>query len=431
MRRLASHIFTAAAAPLAFFALLSVPAVAHAQNPFQCKVAGTVQYTGPVKHSPNGGSISGNPVIIICDGTSIYAQQISWDETTVTATGDVLVIQEGLRVSALRAEMDRVTKMGTFYQAAGTARLSGTEPQGSMFGTMEPEVMFQAEKLERIGPKSYRITNGRFSTCQQPNPRWQMTGSSGTIVMDDHAIMKNVALRVKGVPVMYLPYMYLPLEKEDRATGFLIPQYTASGVQGWGLSNAFFWAMGRSHDATFYYDWRSKGYQGAGTEYRYKASAGSYGDAYYYLSDEDDRLAPDGTIERAGRRSFEVKGKINQALPRGFQLTGYSNYRSDITTQQLYQQDVYEQSRRDRNLVLAVSGNLLPGNRLRVNAATEQRDYYNGSTIARKGTLPKVDLWLAGSSLASTIRQIKGESTTSAGTGLLEKVYFGASGQAA
>jgi LPS-assembly protein len=278
VRRLASHIFTAAAAPLAFFALLSVPAAAHAQSPFNCKTPPSIGHTGPVDSNPKNGSISGK-VVIICDGTSIYADKITWDETTVVATGDVLVIQEGLRVNALRMEMDRVTKMGTFFQAVGTANLTGADAEGSMFGTMEPEVMFQAEKLERIGSKSYRITNGRFSTCQQPNPRWQMTGSSGTIVMDDHAIMKNVALRVKGVPVMYLPYMYLPLEKEDRATGFLIPQYTASGVQGWGLSNAFFLVLGRSHDATFYYDWRSKGYQGAGTEYRYKASEGSYGEA--------------------------------------------------------------------------------------------------------------------------------------------------------
>ncbi len=110
--------------------------------------------------------------------------------------------------------------------------------------------MFRATKIEKIGPRSYRLTDGAFSTCVQPTPRWEMTGSSGTVTLDDHVVMKNVQLRVKRVPVLYLPYMYYPLKKEDRATGFLIPTYSSSGVRGQGLSNAFFWAMNRSQDAT-------------------------------------------------------------------------------------------------------------------------------------------------------------------------------------
>ena len=408
------------AATILFFIALLTPGIAYAQGgPFECKTPASpdkppVSFTGPFSLDPKLSYISGN-VVINCDGTRIEADRIEWTDKTVVATGDVLIAQDGLRVNAERAELDRVTKMGVFYQAVGTARLSNGEAVQSMFGSLEPEVMFVAEKLERIGPRTYRLTNGMFSTCVQANPRWVMTGSSGTVVLDEHAVMKNLTLKVKSVPVMYLPYMYVPLKRDTRKTGFLIPQYSTGGVRGWGFSNGFFLTLGDSQDATFYYDWFSKGYQGGGGEYRYVASPTSNGRIQYYMSDEENRLASDGTIERAGRQSYDVRGDISQALPRGFRLNGRVNYMSDITTQQLYQQNIYEQSRRDRNLVLQVNGNLT--RRLRIAATTEQQDYFVGGTVARKGALPRVELWLAGSGLRPS--------------GPLQKVYFSARGETA
>jgi len=414
VRGLIPTIARLAAPVFVFAAVLSLPAMALAQQPFKCSKTPYVDHNGRFEGGDKEGSISGSPVIVICDDTQIYANKISWNETTVFATGDVLVVQPGLRVNASRIEIDRATKMGTFFDAFGTARLSDNEAQRTMFGGMEPEIMFQGEKIERIGPKSYKLTNGMFSTCVQATPRWQLTSGTASIILDDRFTMKNAALKVKGVPVMFLPYMYYPLDRDNRKTGFLMPSYTSSAVRGQSFSNAFFLVLGRSHDATFYYDFASKGYQGAGTEYRY-ALAGGSGNAYYYLSDEDDRIAPDGTVERAGRRSFEVRGDLNQALPRGFRMYGNVNYRSDVTTQQLYQQNVYEQTRRDRNLSFGVDGNITQ--RLRMSATARQQDIYNGTVISRNGTLPRVNLWLSGKGLRDQ--------------GFLQKVYFGASGQAA
>src|SRR6185503_9403453 len=140
------------------------------------------------------------------------ADEITWDEKTLRAKGHILVIQDGLRVTAERAEMDRKTHLGTFYKAAGTARL----------------------------------TDGWFSTCVQANPRWDFRGSSGTVTLNKRMLLRNAVLRVKGVPVMYLPLIYYPMGEDDRSTGFLIPQYETSTVQGRGVKNTFFWAINRS-----------------------------------------------------------------------------------------------------------------------------------------------------------------------------------------
>ena len=96
-----------------------------------------------------------------------------------------------------------------------------------------------------------------------------MVSGNATLNLDDYALLKNSVFRVKGVPVMYLPLFYYPIQDDDRSTGFLIPTYGASSVKGQSLSNAFFWAISRSQDATFVHDWFAKAGQQMGGEYHF------------------------------------------------------------------------------------------------------------------------------------------------------------------
>jgi len=365
-------------------------------------------YTGASGGDAKAGSISGG-VQLECDGTWIFAELITWDEKIIHASGDVLVVQPGLRVNAERMEMDRQTKYGTFFEAYGTATVTDQEPDKNMFGGQEPEIMFRASKIERIGPRTYRLTDGAFSTCVQPTPRWEMTGSTGTVTLDDKVVMKNMQLRVKHIPVLYLPYIYYPMKHDDRATGILIPVYSASGVKGQGLSNAFFWAIDRSQDATFNYDWFSKGGQGAGADYRYVATAGS-GNGSFYTFDQNERLASDGSVELQAKRSFRYAGQMNQTLGR-FTMIGNLHYNTDQISQLLYEQNIYTQSRRDRQINVSASGYVFD-RRLRIAALADRKDIFNGATAATYTRLPQVDA-----------RFTKREP-------LLWKVSFGAAGQA-
>ena len=83
--------------------------------------------------------------------------------------------------------------------------------------------------------------------------------------------------------MLYLPVLYYPTKKEDRATGFLMPTYGASTLRGQSIHNAFFWAIDRSQDATIDHDWYSKTGQGVGGEYRYNFGAGDDGNITTYL----------------------------------------------------------------------------------------------------------------------------------------------------
>jgi LPS-assembly protein len=290
------------------------------------------------------------------DDTKLYADQMEFftDTDLLVASGNVVFAQAGNRIVADRVEFSTRTRTGTFYNASGSASLAERADR-SMFGTQEPDAYFYGETLEKIGPRKYRITNGGFTTCVQPTPRWELTSSTVVLNLDDYAILRNSVFKVKGVPVFYLPVFYYPIQEDDRATGFLIPSYGASTFRGHTISNAFFWAINRSQDATLFHDWFSATGQGTGGEYRYVQGPGSEGSARAYLLNERAIASPAdpasgaGEILQPGRRSYEIRGGATQVLGGGWRARGRVDYFSDVTVQQLYHTNIYDASRRQRS----------------------------------------------------------------------------------
>ena len=271
------------------------------------------------------------------------------NDSRLVAYGNVVYAAEGSRLAADRVEFNTETLTGTFYNAFGSIVL-GEDVDRSMFGSQEPDMYFYGELIERLGPRTYRLTKGGFTSCIQPTPRWQMIASSVTLNLDEYALLRNSVLHVKGVPVFYLPIMYYPIQEDGRATGVLMPTYGASTFRGQSLSNAFFWAINRSHDATFFHDWFTQTGQGMGTEYRYELGQGSQGSARTYFLNERET-----TVSRA-RRSYEVRGNARHVILPNLTARGQVNFFSDITVQQTYNNNIFEASSRERNLSGNVAG---------------------------------------------------------------------------
>lgn len=333
-------------------------------------------------------------VEVTCADMKFFADEVETfvDKHLLIARGNVVFTQGGSRIGADHMEFDTESKTGTFYDASGTFSLEGRADR-SMFGTMEPDAYFYGEKLQKIGEKKYRITKGGFTTCVQPTPRWEMTSSSVVLTLDDYALLRNPLLKVKGVPVLYLPVLYYPIQDDDRATGFLIPVYGASTLKGQSISNAFFWAIGRSHDATFFHDWFSKTGQGLGGEYRYIAGAGSSGNLQTYWLDEHeaDIGQPDGSIfHQDARRTYRVDGGFNQAITPRIRARGNMNYFSNVAVQQLYNQDIYRSSNRQTR----IGGNVTANYGSYMVTGTVQRDevFYNQTSSNVVGSLPRVSV---------------------------------------
>ena len=89
-----------------------------------------------------------------------------------------------------------------------------SSPTRGQFAGQDPDVYFYGETIEKLPNRKYRITKGAFTTCVQPTPRWELTSGSVDITLDDYAFARGTVLRVKGVPVLYLPVIYYPLQDE-------------------------------------------------------------------------------------------------------------------------------------------------------------------------------------------------------------------------
>lgn len=288
--------------------------------------------TGDVEWEPPG------------SGLTFSADQVELftDTNTLSASGNVVFTNPEGRIAAERIEYDWTSGRGTFYQASGIMSL-GPGVDRAQFGNQDPDVYFYGDVIEKISNRQYKITRGGFTTCVQPTPRWEVTSGSVTINLDEYAIARNMVLRVKGVPLMYLPVIYYPIQDDERATGFLMPTYGTSTLRGQAISNAFFWAMGRSQDATFFHDWFTRTGQGMGAEYRYVSNLTSSGNLRFYrFSQDETSFEEDGTVSTLpANESFQVLGSLVQSLGGTVRARARVDYFSDVTTQQLYQQNTY------------------------------------------------------------------------------------------
>ena len=229
-----------------------------------------------------------------------------------------------------------------------------------------------------------------------------VVASTADINLDDFALLRNTVMRVKGVPVLYLPIMYYPLHEDERSTGILMPTYGSSTFRGPSLSNAFFWAINRSQDATLFHDWFTKTGTGAGAEYRYLSGIGSAGQIRAYRLDQKATVfEQDGvTSSLPAQTSYVVNAAVNQALPYGLRAQGNVEYFSDVVTQQLYQQNDYQRSMSRRLISGGVTGSY---GRTTVGGYYQRSEQFNdASSSTVYGSTPRLTANIAPSMLFGT-----------------------------
>jgi LPS-assembly protein len=353
-------------------------------------VAGKTEWLG------NQVRISGDAEIPLGDGSKLFADviEINFDTASLVAEGNVVFQSTEGQIAAERIEFNLKDGTGTFHTASGVMSLGG-QADATQFGGQDPDVYFFGQTIEKLGPRRYRITRGSFTTCVQPEPRWQVVSRSIVIKLDDYAVARNMLLKVKGVPVLYLPVIYYPIRDDERATGFLMPTYGASLLRGQAVSNAFFWAIGRSQDATFVHDWFTKAGQGFGAEYRYAAGGQSSGDVRVRRFNQKQASYVTEGVTRtiAASSSFELTGTVLHALTPALRARARLDYASDIISQQLYQQSVYRASNPVRAIEGGLSGSWGP---LTANAFYQRTETFSSQdTSTLYGSTPRFGAALA------------------------------------
>src|SRR5512140_1187838 len=151
-----------------------------------------------------------------------------------TADGHVILDQGPRRITAERAVYNLESQTGTLFDATGA---------------FDPSVYFVGEKIEKLVPQTYRLTNGLFTSCGLDDPSWSFRLSSGLLTVDDYARLRDISFRAHKIPLFYTPYLKWPT-KADRSRGFLIPRPGYSNQFGGFLRTQYFIPFGQHADTT-------------------------------------------------------------------------------------------------------------------------------------------------------------------------------------
>jgi len=188
----------------------------------------------------------------------IEADSVSYNRRSgeVQTNGETLLARSGLRVLGGSAQYNIDQESGrigdAYYRLAGPINLRG-----------------HADVLHIDDPKTSRYENLTYTTCPPGSNAWALRAS--TLKLDQRSgrgVATNARLRVRGVPVLYTPYLEFPID-DRRKSGFLTPSIGTSDNNGFELITPYYWNIAPNYDATFFPRYMSKRGLMLGGEFRY------------------------------------------------------------------------------------------------------------------------------------------------------------------
>lgn len=138
-------------------------------------------------------------------------------------------------------------------------------------------VLFEGEMIQKTGENDFFVVKADYTTCNNCPSSWGFSGSQIRAELGGYAFIKNSILKFGSVPILWLPYLVVPL-KSDRQTGLLTPQFEREDKGGFAIAQPVFFALAKNKDATYTF----KNYEFRGPKsllnYRYVLSDNSAGE---------------------------------------------------------------------------------------------------------------------------------------------------------
>ena len=264
----------------------------------------------------------------------LQADKVTVYEATnkVIAEGNVVFDQgDQQRITGTRAEWNYRTKTGFFLNSTGFTNQTQD-------GT---RLYFTADRVEKVSLDTLIATNVQVTACDEDVPKWSFHAKRAKIKTGDRVRVYSPNLRVKGVPIFYLPYASVSIKPRDRASGFLTPTFGGSGQKGFRFSGGYYQTLGRSADITLRNDIYSSRGIGYGADLRTRANSRSFFNAgFYTVKDRIFGNKADADHPDQGGSSFYVEGV--HYFPNGFIAAADVNLTSNLAYRQVFSDSIQQ-----------------------------------------------------------------------------------------
>ncbi len=179
-------------------------------------------------------------VHVLQQGRSLTARWVAFSKKTgvAVAEGDVELIDGPDRLNSSFMVFDVESLRGTLYHVSIDAGSDGFR--------------LRAKEMVRTGKNTFTLHDGVFTTCRcAPGERlpWEIETGRAEVELGGYGVMRNSTFDVLGVPVLWIPWMAVPI-KSERETGLLLPNFSFGGRGGAGFGLPFFWAVHPQLNAT-------------------------------------------------------------------------------------------------------------------------------------------------------------------------------------
>ena len=235
---------------------LITPVSSHAKQQFQFKLGDTINVLsdkGYRKIRDNSFEAVGN-VIITHENQSIYGEKASMSMQTgdLNVVGHVRYIDPELTLYGSEINYNYLNN----YLVIKNARVI------NQFYTI------LGKKIIRTSSGELEGENAEYTTCKDCPESWSIFGKKVKVTFGEYVKITDAYLKIKGVVVMYIPYIVFPIKKK-RETGLLFPTIGLTDSEGFKFQQPFFWALGSNKDATITPSvWGKRGFGGE-VEYRH------------------------------------------------------------------------------------------------------------------------------------------------------------------
>ncbi len=217
--------------------------------------------------------------------TEVQADQLYIENKNfLNFTGNVLVTRGEQKLSADQVQLDRISNQLTakgnlsfsdqlFRLNADNIGLDNTNHSAffdlANFQLYENHLRGSAKKIIQLDANHHKLYDVSYTTCDPQVNTWSINaGKLKLNHLEGRGTASNATLRIKDVPVFYLPWFQFPINNQ-RMSGLLTPTFTQSSSSGTQVTLPFYWNQAENLDMTLTPIWYSNRGTQLNTENRY------------------------------------------------------------------------------------------------------------------------------------------------------------------